>query len=152
MRTTETIKMDKQREVNLTLFNEHQANLRDRANSLAKSIFLLAGGALTISFGVILRDNAPSVSESVWKIISFSWGALSTSIISAVLYLSFMILRDSRGGEKWRANIRDEGPSYNGGPDSLERLILALFWISVISLIIGIITLFLAGSKLVNVT
>ena len=50
---------------NLELFNAHQEDVRRRADSLAKSIFVLSGGTLTVSIGVFTGSSAPDLTSGL---------------------------------------------------------------------------------------
>ena len=44
-------------------FSAYQTDTRQRVDTLIKSIFVLSGGALTISIGVFLRHEAPKLTQ-----------------------------------------------------------------------------------------
>lgn len=68
--------------------------LRGRVDSLAGAVFLIAGGALTLSISVLLdlKETTPSI-KLYADDISFSWYALLGSIIVFVLLKMWLIFQ-----------------------------------------------------------
>jgi hypothetical protein len=122
----------------LEQFNEHQADVRKRADSLAKAIFLIAGGSLTVSIGLFTNDKAPTLEAPLKAALKLSWGLLTASIISLVLMLSIVLLRDYFFGEKWRASFDDETIDGTNKPGSVETLIIIAGISGVLLFITGI--------------
>jgi hypothetical protein len=85
------------------LFNAHQAETKKQLEFLAKTIFLISGGALTLSISLFLGDGAPKVFNSL--LLKSSWWALFLSITFIVITLVIMLIRDYIFGEKWRAAL-----------------------------------------------
>lgn len=141
--------MDKQ--TNLEMFNAHQAELRGRVDSLAKSMLLVSGSALSISFGVILRENGPKLNEDLWQLISSSWACLFVAMVSALFYLSIMIVRDNQLGEQWRKRIHKGGAPAYGFPGWLDGVIWGLGGLSLASIVAGMCLLFIVAARLVDV-
>lgn len=63
-------------------FNAHQADLRGRADSLVRAIFVLAGGSLTVSIGFFSGSSRALLSEDLIPILQASWWGLFISILS----------------------------------------------------------------------
>lgn len=111
----------------IELFNAHQENNGKRAEFLAKSVFLLSGGALTVSMGVFLGGNSPTpLTPELHPLLIMSWGHLLKSMTAFVLLIAIMILRDYIFAENWRRKI--QGKTYI---ESLAPLYVAdaIIWI-----------------------
>ncbi len=113
----------------LELFNSHQEDVRRRADSLARAIFVLAGGTLTVSIGIFTSDSAPAFSSDLSCVLKGSWWALISSIVFLVLALTMIIARDYAFGERWRKRINGLNIDISGSPTFVEVVIwlLALF-------------------------
>jgi len=84
-------------------FNQHQQDTNSRVDSLAKAIFVLSGGALSISIGIFTNNRAiPELSQIVLKA---AWYSLTISTISLVFMLFTIIRRDYLFGEQWRDQL-----------------------------------------------
>ncbi len=123
----------------LELFNAHQEDVRQRADSLAKSIFVLAGGTLTISIGIFTSSSAPQLAPSLSCALTASWWALFFSIILLVLALTTIIARDYAFGERWRKNINGQNTDVSGSPAFVEVLIWLLAILGLICFLIGML-------------
>ena len=84
------------------LFNAHQFETKKQLEFLAKSVFLIAGSALTLSISLFLSDKAPKLSCELTQILKSSWTVLFLSMVSIILALVIMLIRDYLFGEKWR--------------------------------------------------
>ena len=87
--------------MSLEQFNTHQQDVRARTDSLARAVFVLSGGALSISIGIFVKVN--NLSECAVSVLKLSWWSLTFTIISLVIMLSIVICRDYFFGERWRA-------------------------------------------------
>ena len=123
----------------LELFNAHQEDVRRRADSLCKAIFVLAGGTLTVSIGIFTRESAPELPQSLSCVLMASWWALIAAIIFLVLALSVIILRDYALGERWRKKIAGQNIDASGSPTIVEILILVLGVLGLLAFIGGIL-------------
>ena len=110
----------------LELFNTHQEDVRRRADSLCRAIFVLAGGTLTVSIGIFTRESAPKLPQSLSCVLIASWCALIAAIIFLALALSVIIARDYALGERWRKKIAGQNIDASGSPTIVEILILVL--------------------------
>ena len=82
-------------------FSAYQTDTRQRVDTLIKSIFVLSGGALTISIGVFLRHEAPKLTPRITELLQYSWYLLFFSLASAAIVLFIMIAQGYYIGELW---------------------------------------------------
>jgi hypothetical protein len=61
---------------NVELYASHQADTRKRVDTLAKAIFLLSGGSLTVTLGIFLRESAPVLSSDQTLLLRLALWAL----------------------------------------------------------------------------
>ena len=67
--------------------------IRARVDSVANSLFLVAGGALSVSIAVLLGGKTPKLSETSKCLTIFSWQLLLYSIISFALIKGILIIQ-----------------------------------------------------------
>ncbi len=136
----------------LQLFNAHQEDTRKRTEFLAKSVFLIAGTALTLSINLFIGKDAPKVDASALCLIRWGWGALFASIVSYLAVISTMTIRDYRFGERWRSRINGEIVDASGKPGWLE-IVMWFFGIAgSLSLVAGLGLLAWVSSSLLGVS
>lgn len=124
------------------MFNTHQQDTRNRTDSLIKAILLISGGALTVSIGLFLQEGRLPLTECSLITIRLSWWFLFTTIISGVLTLYIIIMRDYFFGERWRKKIDgDTQIDASGTPSYIEVLILIFGNLGVFSFILGMLCL-----------
>ena len=82
-------------------FSAHQTDTRQRVDTLVKSVFVISGGALTISIGVFLRNEAPKLTPRLTELLQYSWYLLFFSLAAAALVLFIMIAQGYYIGELW---------------------------------------------------
>ena len=82
-------------------FSAFQTDTRQRVDTLIKSIFVLSGGALTISIGVFLRHEAPKLSPRITELLQYSWYLLFFSLAAAAIVLFIMIAQGYYISELW---------------------------------------------------
>ena len=123
----------------MEIFNAHQEDVRRRADSLVKSIFVLAGGTLTVSVGIFTRNSAPHLSTGLSCALKASWWSLFASIIFLVLALTVVIARDYAHGERWRKGLNGQSVDVSGSPTAVEILIWALALLGLFGFLAGII-------------
>lgn len=87
-------------------FNKHQQDVRNRTDSLVKAIFVLAGGALSMSIGIFLNIKVVMHPEII-QMLKISWFALGVCILSLVLMLTTVLSRDYFFGERWRIQLNN---------------------------------------------
>ncbi|GAB6071141.1 hypothetical protein JCM30760_22380 [Thiomicrorhabdus hydrogeniphila] len=92
--------------MSLEEFNKHQQDVRTRTDSLVKAIFILAGGALSISIGIFLNIETTMQPEII-QLLKISWFALGLCILSLVLMLTTVLSRDYFFGERWRIQLNN---------------------------------------------
>ena len=104
------------------LFNAHQIETKKQLEFLAKSIFLIAGSALTLSISLFLSDNAPKLSCELAQILKNSWTVLFLCIVCIILALVIMLIRDYLFGEKWRVALDDHENNRDADVDDIETM------------------------------
>jgi cellulose synthase/poly-beta-1,6-N-acetylglucosamine synthase-like glycosyltransferase len=119
----------------LEMFNAHQEDVRRRADFLAKSIFILSGGTLTVSIGIFSGSHAPALS----CILKASWWGLFLAIIFLALTLITIIARDYAFGERWRKKINGQNIDVSGNPTFVEKVIWVLAIICTLAFLAGIL-------------
>jgi hypothetical protein len=72
---------------------QYQADTRQRVDTLIKAIFVLSGGALTISIGIFLRSGAPPLSANLTQLLQISWGLIFYSLAASASVLFSMIFQ-----------------------------------------------------------
>lgn len=136
----------------LQLFNAHQEDTRKRTEFLAKSVFLIAGTALTLSINLFIGKDAPKVDASALCLIRWGWGALFASIVGYLAVIGTMMIRDYRFGERWRSRISGEIVDASGKPGWLEIAMWFFGIASVLSLVAGLGLLAWVSSSLLGVS
>ncbi|EHZ2756358.1 hypothetical protein ACN2LU_004481 [Vibrio vulnificus] len=134
------------------MFNQHQQDVRTRTDSLAKAIFVLSGGALTVSIGIFLKGESLPMDNCSLSILKYSWWSLFTSIVCGVAMLSTIIFRDYRFGERWRKVLdRTSKRDVSGTPGVLEALIIIFGLLGVLSFIAGMFGLAFVATETVSI-
>lgn len=82
-------------------FSAYQADTRQRVDTLIKAVFVLSGGALTISIGVFLRHEAPQLTPRITELLQYSWYLLFFSLAASAIVLFIMITQGYYVGELW---------------------------------------------------
>ncbi|WFP51235.1 hypothetical protein PL263_04220 [Methylomonas sp. EFPC3] len=122
------------------MFNEHQKDGRQRADFLAKSIFLLSGGTLALSIQHFTdKTKGLRLTPDLVCMVRVSWVALVLSIVLALIVLVLILRRDYSLGERWRRKLQGEQVDASGSPTYLENLIWGLGITSLISFILGLV-------------
>jgi hypothetical protein len=67
--------------------------MRARADSVANGLFLVAGGALSVSIAVLLGADAPRLGTVDRCLLGCAWMALAYSIISFAWIKTFLIVQ-----------------------------------------------------------
>src|SRR5665647_740545 len=80
-------------------FSAYQTDTRQRVDTLIKAIFVLSGGALTISIGVFLRHEAPQLTPRITELLQYSWYLLFFSLAAAAIVLFIMVVQGYYIGE-----------------------------------------------------
>lgn len=123
----------------LEQFNAHQEDVRRRVDSLARSIFILSGGALTLSIGLFTGGKIQLEDQALLECLSLSWWALFLSITLLTVDLVAIIIRDYDFGERWRRQL-------DGGPGVVHRkwlewLIVSLAGLGIVAFLTGMLGL-----------
>jgi hypothetical protein len=137
---------------NLELFNAHQESTRKQFEFLCKSIFLIAGAALTLSINLFLSGNAPLLSCMQASVLKASWIALTTSMVGFITSFVIMIFRDYVFGERWRKVLKGESNDASGVPGMPDALMWALGILGLLSFFGGLIGLLWIASSLIKVS
>lgn len=133
----------------LELFNAHQEDVRRRADSLVRAIFILAGGTLTLSITIFTGEKAPELGPDLMCALKVSWWALFLSIMLLVLGLTTIIARDYAFGEKWRKRLNGENVDATGNPTFIEVVIWALAILGLLAFLVGLLgQAYVAGNVL----
>lgn len=82
--------------------NAYQTDTRQRVDTLIKSVFILSGGALTISLGIFLRHEAPLLAPGSINLLKLSWVLLFLSLAASAIVLFIMICQGYYFGELWK--------------------------------------------------
>lgn len=137
----------------LDQFNSHQEDTRKRTDSLAKSVFLLSGGALTLSIGVFLRKESQEIPMELVTWLKRAWFSLFMSITLFVLVLSVMIIRDYYFGELWRKELNGKANSSENSPGCFDVIMWVLGLLAILCFLFGFGALaWVACSLLTKVT
>ncbi len=82
--------------------------IRARVDSIANALFLVAGGALSVSMAVLLRKDAPEISGPAKCLVSFSWYCLLYSVLAFLLIKGILVVQayklhgEAPNKEAWR--------------------------------------------------
>ena len=123
----------------LEVFNQHQADARNRLNFLVQCVLLLAGGALTASITVFTGSRNIKLSAVESGFLAFSWWALIASMCLAVVAVAIVLLRDYALGERWRRSFDDQSVDASGKPGWVDKLIIGFGITSLIAFLFGFI-------------
>lgn len=135
----------------LQQFNEHQEGTRKRLEFWAKSIFLISGAGLTLSANLFLGKEAPILSKCLADLLKFSWIVLFLSIVTGMLTVSVMMIRDYLFGERWRRHLRGHVEDVTGSPGALDALMWIFGVFSLLCLLVGLGALAWVSVSLVGV-
>jgi drug/metabolite transporter (DMT)-like permease len=133
--------------MSLEEFNKHQQDVRVRTDSLARAVFILAGGALSISIGLFLNSKL-SISHEIVSLLKFSWAMLALSILSLILMLTTVISRDYFFGERCRVQLNNSEPKEVDSHYSWDVGIWVLAMVGLFSFIVGFALLTYAATEL----
>jgi len=123
----------------LELFNAHQEDVRRRADLLARAVFILAGGTLTVSIGIFTGDSSPELASNITCALKISWWSLFAAIIFLVLTLTTIIARDYAFGERWRKKINGQTTESFESPTIVEIIIWVQAILGLICFLIGLL-------------
>jgi len=123
----------------LEMFNQHQADARNRLNFLVQCVLLLAGGALTASVTVFTGSRTIKLVGVQPEVLAFSWWALIASMCLAVVVVAIVLLRDYALGERWRRSFKDPSVDASGTPNWVENVIIVSGITSLLAFLSGFI-------------
>jgi len=94
----------------------YQTETRQRVDTLIKAIFVLSGGALTISIGIFLRNEAPQLNPGLVVLLKFSWGLIFYSLVASAFVLFSMVCQGyyfaALWGRAFNSNKNEIGTSF----------------------------------------
>lgn len=93
---------------------DYQADTRQRVDTLVKAIFVLSGGALTISIGLFLKTGAPSLAPTLAGALRWSWWLQFYSLAASAALMFSMICQGYWHGWRWEAALSDKSKSISG--------------------------------------
>lgn len=67
--------------------------IRARVDSIAHALFLVAGGALSVSIAVLLGKDAPKLSETARCLVTVSWYSLLYSVVVFALIKGILVVQ-----------------------------------------------------------
>jgi heme/copper-type cytochrome/quinol oxidase subunit 2 len=76
-------------EVNFEAWKE----IRGRVDSIANALFLVAGGALSVSIAVLLGKDGPKIPESAKFLITVSWYLLLYAVVAFVFIKGILVVQ-----------------------------------------------------------
>jgi divalent metal cation (Fe/Co/Zn/Cd) transporter len=136
--------------MSLEQFNTHQQDVRARTDSLAKAVFILSGGALSISIGVF--SNIEKIPECAVSVLKLSWWSLTITILSLVFMLFIVIGRDYFFGERWRDQLENKIESANKSNVKVDSFIWFFAIAGLLTFIIGYIGLAYAATSVIGMS
>ncbi|WP_280542469.1 hypothetical protein [Chromohalobacter sp. 11-W] len=140
----------------LEQFNTHQQDLRNRAQSLVRAIFVLSGGALTVSIGVFAGPNGQTLGCKETLLLQISWLNLFICILLFAFSLTVIIQRDYDFGERWRRKRKEakqktvEKEEIDEMRPEMERLIWRLSYGGLVAFCIGMLGLAVVAISVVG--
>ena len=91
-----------------SLYNDYSKEIRGRVDVLVKSILLISGGALTLSAGIFLQQNRPTIYPELIPCLKNSWAAFGVAISLMTLLILWLIVIASRHEARWAKMLRHE--------------------------------------------
>ncbi len=131
-------------------FYAHQEDVRRRADSLVRALFVLSGGALTVSIGFFGGSSRSLLSPELILVLQSSWWSLFVSILCLASSLVAIIGRDYAFGERWREKLDGKREDAPNGPGWCELLIWILASVGFVSFFVGMIGLAYVASSAVS--
>ncbi len=134
--------------MSLEQFNIHQQDVRARTDSLARAVFVLSGGALSISIGIFANGN--NLSECAVSVLKLSWWSLTFTIISLVIMLFVIIGRDYFFGERWRAQRNEKSENAESDNTIVDTFIWIFAILGLVGFLVGYVSLAYVATSAVN--
>jgi len=91
-----------------SLYNDYSKEIRGRVDVLVKSILLISGGALTLSAGIFLRQDRPTIYTELIPYLKNSWTAFGFAIALVTVLILWLIVIASRHEARWAKMLRRE--------------------------------------------
>lgn len=130
-------------------FNAHQEDVRRRTDSVARAVFLLSGGALTVAIGTFTRADAPELSAFVADVLKVSLWGLFTCIIALATMLLVIIARDYFLGERWRVALDNPSNVVGDKFNKTDLVIWTLALIGYFAFLVGFLGLAFVASSVI---
>ena len=108
---------------------------------MARSVFFLSGGALTVSIGLFAKNSAPNLPQYLINVLATGWYSLFASIIVLCIALTVIIARDYFLGERWRKAIHGGCIDASGRPGWFDIVIWVLGIAGLVSFLVGMFCL-----------
>lgn len=96
--------------------NEDWKEIRSRVDSVANTIFVLAGGSLSLSMSVIISNKSKDyITEQVSELASTAWYFLLCSILLFLLlkifliFQAFLLQTKTELADKWKTKLNNIG-------------------------------------------
>jgi hypothetical protein len=86
-------------------FDAHQADTRNRVDTLVKLVFAVSGGALTVSLGIFLREGAPELTGDQRILLHVAWGSLFGSVAGFATLLGNLIVQAGMVAAYWKPRL-----------------------------------------------
>lgn len=131
-------------------FNAFTANWIARIDSMTKSIFLISGGAMTLTIGAFLNSSSLSLNIEAVYLIRWSWYLLSASLACSILLSYILVVSGGIVLKNWekQINIETDGRVIINSPVLLRFFAWVLGTVSVICCLLGFIFIAVGASFL----
>ena len=103
------------------------ADTRQRVDTLVKSVFVLSGGALTVSIGLFLRPGAPKFAPAAKLLLQWSWWLLFASLAASALITFVMICQGYWQGSMWERQLQGQAVRDTG--TRVQRVVQVFNWL-----------------------
>lgn len=107
---------------------QYQTDTRQRVDTLVRAVFVLSGGALTISIGIFLRAGAPHLSAHLTLLLQVSWWLLFFSLTASAGVLFIMICQGYWFTSLWGKSL-ENGNSRNVDQNPLHKFAGIMNWV-----------------------
>ncbi|WP_037374773.1 hypothetical protein [Sedimenticola selenatireducens] len=131
-------------------FNSHQVDVRARTDSLARAVFIIAGGGLSISIGIFTNSLMQDVDPFLAASLKVAWWCLAITIVSLVLMLFTIITRDYFFAETWRQKLQGKRQDVPHGPGVADLIIWLLATIGLVTFIGGFLGLAFVATSVIG--
>lgn len=94
------------------LYQVYERDIRTRTDTIAKGIFLIGGGSLTLSIGIFTRPDRPILGGAELMWLKVAWASLFASVACLLLVQLILLIRSDRYASAWARKIKKEKPQY----------------------------------------